>query len=272
MVVVVLDSCRFDSVVAARPQALLKLGELERRFSFATWTAPSHYNLLMGVLPHTSPRGVYASQAYSKSVARWSARLGVDDVGALDLLPRMWLPTFLRERLGFLTRAMVSLPVLNPHTPLAVDFDDWRQMPRHNDFGAMLDRLEFDDRRPTFWLLNVGETHYPYAPAHEPEGDWPRVHGLHGVFRRLADGRPVHADEAPDFFDRDRMAALQARQVDVVRHLDVLLDRLFQTVPPGTTVIVTADHGELFGEGGYFGHGPILHDKVMEVPFLEGRV
>ena len=30
--------------------------------------------------------------------------------------------------------------------------------------------------------------------------------------------------------------------------------------------------GELFGEEGYFGHGPIHHEKVLEVPFLEGKL
>ena len=29
---------------------------------------------------------------------------------------------------------------------------------------------------------------------------------------------------------------------------------------------------ELFGEAGYFGHGPIMHDKCFEVPFLEGKI
>jgi hypothetical protein len=28
----------------------------------------------------------------------------------------------------------------------------------------------------------------------------------------------------------------------------------------------------LFGEGDFFGHGPIMHEKVFEVPFLEGLV
>ena len=42
--------------------------------------------------------------------------------------------------------------------------------------------------------------------------------------------------------------------------------------PPNTWVIVTSDHGELFGEDGYFGHGPIAHEKVLEVPFVEGLV
>jgi hypothetical protein len=43
-------------------------------------------------------------------------------------------------------------------------------------------------------------------------------------------------------------------------------------VPPGTRIIITADHGELFGEGGWFGHGPIPHEKVLEVPYLEGTI
>jgi hypothetical protein len=34
--------------------------------------------------------------------------------------------------------------------------------------------------------------------------------------------------------------------------------------------MVTSDHGELFGEGGFFGHGPVAHEKVFEVFFVEG--
>jgi len=35
---------------------------------------------------------------------------------------------------------------------------------------------------------------------------------------------------------------------------------------------VTSDHGELFGEDRFFGHGPVCHEKVLEVPFVEGVV
>ena len=55
-IIVILDSCRFDSFVAAAPKTILKLGPVERRYSYAAWTAPSHYNLLTGLLPHTSPQ------------------------------------------------------------------------------------------------------------------------------------------------------------------------------------------------------------------------
>ena len=59
---------------------------------------------------------------------------------------------------------------------------------------------------------------------------------------------------------------------DTVRYLDKVFEELYDHVPENTHIIVTADHGELFGEKGYFGHGPIMHDKVFEVPYVEGKI
>ena len=97
---IVLDSCRFDAFVAANPRTIQRLGVLERRWSYASWTSPSHFNLLMGLLPHASPRGVFASEYYKRDFAKYAERLGVDGVAFKDLLPSLWLPTFLRQRLG----------------------------------------------------------------------------------------------------------------------------------------------------------------------------
>jgi arylsulfatase A-like enzyme len=43
-------------------------------------------------------------------------------------------------------------------------------------------------------------------------------------------------------------------------------------VPDDTYLVITSDHGDLFGEGGMFGHGAVVHEKVLEVPFAEGLV
>jgi arylsulfatase A-like enzyme len=51
-----------------------------------------------------------------------------------------------------------------------------------------------------------------------------------------------------------------------------VVEELFDTVPENTYITITADHGELFGEEGFFGHGPIMHEKVFEVPFVEGKL
>jgi hypothetical protein len=267
LVLITLDSCRYDSWVAARPTTLARLGEVERRWSYASWTAPSHFNLLMGLLPHTSPAGVYASEYYKRDYLRYGERLGIDGMDFKRLLPSLWLPTLLRNELGYRTGALVSLPILNQHTTINRDFDSFELMPHHNDMAAMLDRLVFEDDRPSFYLLNVGETHYPYALPDEDPSEWPRVSGVHGVVKKLGE------DPSPEgeFFDQGELDELRARQVRAVEYLDrEIFPRLFAMLPPETWVVVTADHGELFGEDGYFGHGPIQHPKVLEVPFVEG--
>ncbi|MGH2726564.1 MAG: sulfatase-like hydrolase/transferase [Actinomycetota bacterium] len=269
-VVVVFDSCRYDSWTAAVPKALAKLGTAERRWSYASWTAPSHYNLLMGLLPHTSPPRVYASEYYKQDFIRYGERLGIQDMEFKRLLPSIFLPTFLRNELGYATHAMVSMPVLIRHTPIIRDFDSYELMPKHNDLAAMLDKMTFDEERPAFYLLNTGETHYPYALPDEDPSTWPRISGVHGVFKNL-DDQPGPGGE-PAFFDEAKLAELRERQINAVRYLDTVVERLFDLVPRNTWIVVTSDHGELFGEDGYFGHGPIAHDKVLEVPFVEGVV
>ncbi len=63
-IVIILDSCRYDAFMQAETKIITKLGKPEKRYSYAAWTAPSHYNLLTGLLPHTSPENVYASEYY----------------------------------------------------------------------------------------------------------------------------------------------------------------------------------------------------------------
>ncbi len=84
---------------------------------------------------------------------------------------------------------MVSLPVLNPRTILNNGFDTYRLMDHHNDMRAMVKEMRFPEDKPSFYLLNVGETHYPYALPDEPPEDWPRISGIHGVQRNTSTTR-----------------------------------------------------------------------------------
>ncbi len=272
LVVVILDSLRWDSWKAAPPRSVASaLGEAERRWSYASWTAPSHLNLLMGLLPHTSPSQVYASEYYKEDFLRYGERLGVADMEFKRLLPSIFLPTYLRHALGYHTHARVSMPVLNKFTVINRDFESYELMPSHNDMAAMVDEVHFDEGRPSFWLLNVGETHYPYAKPGDDTSDLPHISGVHGVFRKL-DLTGAAGGDAGEFFDEPRLRELHERQIAVLEYLDGVLERLIAKLPADTWLVVTSDHGELFGEEGYFGHGPIAHDKVLEVPFVEGLV
>jgi hypothetical protein len=251
-----------------------KLGRVEKRWSYASWTAPSHFNLLMGLMPHVSPKHVFASEYYKKDFLQFNERLGCSDFEFKSLVPRLYLPPFLKDTLGYATHARVSLPVLNPKTPINVGFDSFKLMESHNDMRAMVREMHFSEERPSFWMLNVGETHYPYALPDEPRDTWPVLHGVHGVFKHLDDhivGGKLPARKQR-FFNQPKLDELRARQVLAVKYLDRVVEEMFDLVPENTYITITADHGELFGEEGYFGHGPILHEKVLEVPFVEGKL
>jgi hypothetical protein len=273
-VLIIFDSCRYDSFIRARPKNIKKLGTIERRWSYASWTSPSHYNLLSGLLPHASPKHVFASEYYKKEFLKFNERLGTDTIEFKSLVPKLYFPAFLKESLGYRTHALVSLPVLNPKTILNHGFDTYKLMDKHNDMRAMLSEMEFSDEQPSFYLLNVGETHYPYALPDEPPDLWPRVSGVHGVFKHLDDhvvgGKLVESKDK--FFRDDKLKLLRQRQVQAVEYLDGVIGELLDIVPQNTFITLTSDHGELFGEDGYFGHGPILHRKVFEVPFVEGKI
>ena len=274
---VILDSCRYDSLVAAQTPVLDAFCDacdavVERRYSYASWTSPAHYAFLMGMVPHQSPRGVFASEVYKNDFAKWVDRLGVSGLSFRSFLPHLSLPKVLRE-IGYRTVARVSMPVLNRSTSISMYFDDYRLMEDHNDFSGMVRDLAFADSFPTFCFLNIGETHYPYMLK---EDELPHISGVHGVFKHMDDlvvryGDPGETGSG-EFFAKEMLETLQMQQIRSVEYIDGVFRDLFLKVPAGTHVIVTADHGELFGEDGYFGHGPIMHEKCFEVPFLEGKV
>ena len=216
LVVVVLDSLRYDSWIAARAADPRALGAVERRWSYASWTAPSHYNLLMGLLPHTSPAHVYASEYYKEDFLRYSERLGVEGIEFSELLPSIFLPTYLRDTLGYRTAALVSMPVLNPHTAINRDFDSYELMPTHNDMAAMLDE-DGVRRRPAVLLpAQRRRDALPVRAARRgPErvaADLGRPRRLQAPRRRAEPRRPSRASSST----RTRMRELHDRQIRAV--------------------------------------------------------
>jgi hypothetical protein len=107
VVFIVLDSCRYDSMMTADTPNIDRIGNTERRYSYASWTAPSHYAFTMGMLPHKSPRDVFASEVYRRNSGNGRAHgIGGDRVQgfpAEDSLPKVL------SKLGYYTVAKVSM-------------------------------------------------------------------------------------------------------------------------------------------------------------------
>jgi arylsulfatase A-like enzyme len=270
LVYMILDSCRFDSFLKAKTPNMDRIGTVEQRFSFASWTAPSHFSLLMGQVPHSSPRRVFASEVYKAQFAQWVDRLGVPNLSFKTFVPELCLAGVAKKH-GYRTIARVSMPVLNPFSGLTRGFDDYKLMANHNDFAGMVKEMTFPAGERRFYFCNLGETHYPYMLD---DKSLPKISGLHGVARGMDDLLARSSDlptEEPEFFPAETMRFLQEQQVRCVEYVDGLVGALFEKCPADTHFVIVGDHGELFGEDDYFGHGPVMHQKCFEVPFVEGR-
>ena len=140
----------------------------------------------MGMMPHSSPRDVFASEIYKEEFMHWKERTGAAEMSFRDFLPEISLPKVL-SKLGYHTVAKVSMPVLNKYTLISKHFDEYKLMEHHNDFAGMVEEMEFPDDEPQYYFLNLGETHYPYMLSGD---DLPHISGVHGVLKSIGkDGR-----------------------------------------------------------------------------------
>jgi hypothetical protein len=98
IVFIVFDSCRYDAYMAAKTPNLDRIAKPDLRYSYASWTSPSHYTFLMGMVPHSSPKGVFASNVYRDEFRLWADRLHmpVEEVEFKNFVPQLSLPHFLK--------------------------------------------------------------------------------------------------------------------------------------------------------------------------------
>jgi arylsulfatase A-like enzyme len=106
--------------------------------------------------------------------------------------------------------------------------------------------------RPTFTFLNYFDVHDPYVPAP----------GAARPFKQAMAGTP-----------RDALEAARDDYDDCLVDLDEKLGRLFDSLKKtgrldNTLIIITADHGEGFGEHNLQGHGISLYQPELRVPLL----
>ncbi len=110
-------------------------------------------------------------------------------------------------------------------------------------------------RRPgkDFVYLHYLKTHFPYRHAPEFTVFTPEV--------------PESFDYFTPDLDRYREAVVN-RYRNTLRELDAWLERLFESVPAGTVVAITGDHGEEMFENGRLGHSSALNEAQTRTPLL----
>lgn len=260
---VVHDSLRLDGFLAAKTPNLQRLKhEFYERFSYATWTQPSHTCILNGLLPYESLPGAAASAIYQRDLSFWSHVLAGSDAEKHLFLPSYALADFARRH-GWRTIGHVALPVLTPEAGYARGFDRYTQMHGRGNVGAQFEEVSFEiEADRNFIFINNGDTHYPYL-LHGSE--LPRISGLHGA----AAGQ---GGEIRHHFSTADLQMLRASQISAAELFDKILPDMLFALPKPVLLVVTSDHGELFGEDGYFGHGPFNHPLLTRVPLTMAMV
>ena len=256
------------------------------------WTVPSHAAFFLG----SPPRSVGLSRA--------PGGRGELCRPVIESQRDRFLPEVMR-RSGYETAAVSANLWIDERNGFATGFERFRDVRGHrltkmsatdlrgrllwylqalrartDDGAAEIERMLADwlssrGDAPFFWFVNLIECHSPYLPPRPANDlgplervraaeDGRRYQTLEGVLRAVSTGGGV-----PERSLR-RMRHLYERSIELMdgwlaRVLE-LLDR--HRILDSTTVIVTSDHGENFGENGLIGHAGSLDDRLLSVPLV----
>lgn len=131
-------------------------------------------------------------------------------------------------------------------------------------FDYLDEVLEDNPKKNTFLWLHYFEPHAPYPLTEYAEK------ALEGYTGPLADGAEVSEFAG---LDEEGHAALRALYEGRVRETDDLVGELLagleeRGILDETILVIVGDHGQLLGEHNHVGHGSILWQEVLDVPFI----
>jgi arylsulfatase A-like enzyme len=133
--------------------------------------------------------------------------------------------------------------------------------------GDFLNWLSRQDQRPFFAFLNYIDAHTPYLPP--PPFD-----------EQFGPRRPPVDFSQPSYEEMLDRSKLSPREIQgeldaydgAIAHIDEQLEVVFEGLRRlnrhNTLIVITSDHGELFGEHGLFCHGNSLYWPLLNVPLV----
>lgn len=291
VLLITLDALRADHVSAygyQRPTTpnldqLAQRGVLfEDAFANSSWTLPAHASLFTGRLPH-------------EHKADWS--------NSLDGTYPTLAETFAAR--GYLTAAFAANPAyVVPETGLARGFDHFQiygnslpdaanrtvygrklaldllprvgyyDLPGRKSAAQVNDEffnwLNQNEGRPFFAFLNYFDVHDPYLTS---------MPYAHKFSDQVADGSVINYQFQSHAFRRKPVITPQESQMEIdaydgaLAYLDSQMGALFSELArrgldKNTLIVVTADHGEAFGNHDLYGHGNSLYLEALRVPLI----
>jgi arylsulfatase A-like enzyme len=301
VLLVVLDALRRDAVepYGAPRGATPAIADLATRgaalpnaYATASWTLPSHASMFTGLLPRQlglgqPPAGTPQSarpqleRVKDRVLARVLADAGYATHG---WSANLWASHHAGFEIGFQEYSHVAGQRADRQPPegrramIAWALEGLRS--RIDDGAAQIGAelraaIAAWSGQPTLWFVNLCECHSPYLPP-RPWNDLRAADRIragieaqrHLNFQSICLYAAGHWEIPDDAFERMRhlyarsAAYLDRWLTDVVAALDE------RGILEDTLVIVTSDHGENLGEGGFIAHGFSVDQRLIHVPMV----
>lgn len=229
--------------------------------STTSWTLPAHASLFTGRF--TSSHGArYDPEGPLLLASAISGRPEWEKFRAWGLAAAQPTLAQILGEAGYATAGVIAGPWLKRGMGLDLGFELYDDDGIHSERGrlapdvtdAALAWLRQRDGRPFFLFLNYFDPHGPYSPPHE----------------FFVPFLPKEPDPVPR---RRREQEANAYYNGEIHFTDHHLGRLFDGLRAlglyhDTWIILTADHGELMGEHGRFGHGRTLYREIVDIPLI----
>ena len=215
------------------------------------WTLPSHATMLTGLLPHEHG--------------------AVDDGMQLADVPR--LPEVLGEQ-GYVTGGFVTSLFVGAQFGMDRGFDHFDDFGIRTKAANLKDEVQAEEvvdsallwveehlGESVFLFVHLYDAHYPYDAPYPYDSRFDEA-GNDIEYRKYFYylRRPL---------SEQQMSHQVAQYDEEIAYVDEQLGRLFEAFEDRDVVfVVTADHGEEFGERGSWGHGHTLYPEQLHVPLI----
>jgi len=260
---VTFDSCRFDSMCRAVTPNLDKYGEIFSAWTPATYTLPAHISFFTGIFPLVNENIPYLNRFNKQLITIKKAGQALDNAKSrrtISLPASSQDMIYALKKAGYYTVGAGSATWFAKNI-LTQNFNDFKfkhAMSAVEQCNFLLKKIKNkSEKKPFFAFMNFIETHTPYMHYGSDRDEF-------AMQARDFMSFPPREDT---YMKESTGHKLHQAQISAVEHLDKIMGEFLTLLPKKTFVIITADHGEAFGEDGFWGHG-VYHPTVMNVPMM----
>jgi len=229
----------------------------DRAYAAASWTKPSVASMITG---------------------RYPAALGIDNIFSRLPQSAVTLAEILKAA-GYRTAGVVSHVMLSNQWQMGFGqgYDTYiesearghRHISTEHVTDQAIEILEdlAGGSDPFLLFVHYFDPHFDYLDHPETTFAAPRSESLVG------DENIVELRERIPSLHEGDFQFLRDRYDEEIRHTDTGIGRLLRALgrlelESDTVVVFASDHGEQFGERGWIGHTPTLHEMVVHVPLI----